>query len=157
MFDVYQVCVSLWFFLCVCTRVCARGHWDVIHDIFAPMTVSIKLFFSLSLLLCIVSPLSCVSCVPVSCVHIWFVSCPCLMWLLVKSVPAMFVSLACVFDFLPVQFRVIWSTRYSPVFLFVSAMPCPAQPCLSTLKTIIWVYSSSASSCILLVCAPWHV
>ncbi len=26
-----------------------------------------------------VSPLSCVSCVPAYCVHIWFVSCPCLM------------------------------------------------------------------------------
>ncbi len=26
-----------------------------------------------------VSPLSCVSCVPASCVHIWFVSCPCFM------------------------------------------------------------------------------
>ncbi len=26
-----------------------------------------------------VSPLSCVSCVPASCVHIWFVSCPRLM------------------------------------------------------------------------------
>ncbi len=33
-----------------------------------------------------VSPLSCVSCVPASCVHIWFVSCPRLMWLLVNCV-----------------------------------------------------------------------
>ncbi len=69
-----------------------------------------------------VSPLSCVSCVPTSFVHIWFVSCPCLVWLLVKSVPAMFVSLACVFKLLPGQFCVVWSTPYSPVFLSVSAL-----------------------------------
>ncbi len=56
---------------------------------------------------------------------------------LVKSVPVVFVSLACVFQLLPVQICVIWSTRYSPGFLSVSALPCPAQPCLSTLKTII--------------------
>ncbi len=30
---------------------------------------------------------------PASCVHIWFVSCPCFMSLLVKYVPAVFVSL----------------------------------------------------------------
>ncbi len=40
-----------------------------------------------------VSPLSCVSCVPASCVLIWFVSCPCFMSLWVKCVPAVFVSL----------------------------------------------------------------
>ncbi len=84
-----------------------------------------------------VSPLSCVSCVPASCVHIWFVSCPCLIRFLVKSVPAVFGSLASVFKFLPVQLHVVWSTCYSPVFLSASASPCPAQPCLSTLKTII--------------------
>ncbi len=50
-----------------------------------------------------------VSSVPASCVLIWFVSCPCLVWLLVKSVPAVFVSLTCVFKFLPVQFRVVYS------------------------------------------------
>ncbi len=38
-----------------------------------------------------VSPLSCVSCVPASCVHIWFVSCSRQMWLLVYSCPAVFV------------------------------------------------------------------
>ncbi len=38
-----------------------------------------------------VSPLSCVSCVPTSCFLIWFVSCPCLMSLLVHSCPAVFV------------------------------------------------------------------
>ncbi len=29
----------------------------------------------------------------------------------------------------------VWSTCYTPVFLSVSALPCPAQPCLSTLKS----------------------
>ncbi len=38
-----------------------------------------------------VSPLPCVSCVPTSCFLIWFVSCPCLMSLLVNSCPAVFV------------------------------------------------------------------
>ncbi len=38
--------------------------------------------------------LLCVSCVPASCVHIWFVPCPRLMWLLVNSCPAVFVSLS---------------------------------------------------------------
>ncbi len=37
--------------------------------------------------------LLCVSCVPASCVHIWFVSCPCFMSLWVKYVPAVFVWL----------------------------------------------------------------
>ncbi len=41
-----------------------------------------------------VSPLSCVSCVPASCVLIWFVSCPRFLWLLVNSCPAVFVSLS---------------------------------------------------------------
>ncbi len=35
-----------------------------------------------------------VSCVPASCFLIWFASCPCFMWLLVNSCPAVFVSLS---------------------------------------------------------------
>ncbi len=42
----------------------------------------------------IVRVLLCVSCVPASCVHIWFVSCPRLMSLWVNSCPAVFVSLS---------------------------------------------------------------
>ncbi len=44
-----------------------------------------------------------------------------------------------VFIVLSVQFDFIWTTRYSPVFLLVSALPCPfpAVSCLSTLKTVI--------------------
>ncbi len=37
--------------------------------------------------------LLCVSSVPASCVHIWFVSCPCFMLLWVKYVPAVFMWL----------------------------------------------------------------
>ncbi len=35
------------------------------------------------------------------------------------------------------EFDFVWSTRYSPVFLSMSALPCLALPCLSRLKTII--------------------
>ncbi len=35
------------------------------------------------------------------------------------------------------EFDLVWSTRYSPVFLSMSVLPCPALPCLSRLKTII--------------------
>ncbi len=38
-----------------------------------------------------------VSCVPTSCFLIWFVSCPCLMSLLVNSCPAAFVSLSMIY------------------------------------------------------------
>ncbi len=111
----------------------------------------------------IVSPLSCVSCVPASCVHIWFVSCPCLVWLLVKSVPVVFVSLACVFKFLPVQFSVVWSTCYSPVFLSVSALPCPGQPFffvyikyyyLSLLHVCVFLYPPRVCTVTDIRCAP---
>ncbi len=44
-----------------------------------------------------VSVLCRVSCVPTSCFLIWFVSCPCLMSLLVNSCPAVFVSLSMIY------------------------------------------------------------
>ncbi len=34
------------------------------------------------------------------------------------------------------EFDFVWSTRYSPVFLSMSVMPCLAQPCLDLLKTV---------------------
>ncbi len=42
-----------------------------------------------------------------------------------------------VFIVLSVQYDIVWSTRYSLVFLSVSALPCPALTCSSTLKTVI--------------------
>ncbi len=50
-------------------------------------------FWQTKVLEAVVRVLLCVSCVPASCVHIWFVSCPCFMSLWVKYVPAVFVSL----------------------------------------------------------------
>ncbi len=87
--------------------------------------------------------LLCVSSVPTSCVHIWFVSCPCFMSLWVKYVPAVFVSLCVNYPlYISPVFWVWFLLVYSvlPVFLSMSALPCPALPCLSRLKTIIWVY-----------------
>ncbi len=92
--------------------------------------------------------LSCVSCVPASCVHIWFVSCPCFMSLWVKYVPAVFVSLCVNYPvyLVPVfwvWFRLVYSllpgvsVHASPA-LSCLVLPCPAL--MSTLKTIIWVY-----------------
>ncbi len=61
-----------------------------------------------------VSPLSCVSCVPASCVLIWFVSCPRFLWLWVYSCPAVFVSLSiiilCIYNpDCSVWFRLVYS------------------------------------------------
>ncbi len=71
----------------------------------------------------------CVSCVPPSCVLIWFVYCPHLMWLLVNSCPAVFVSLSmiylCIYSpVCSVWFRLVYLLL--PVFLWV----CLALPCL---------------------------
>ncbi len=58
--------------------------------------------------------LLCVSSVPASCVHIWFVSCPRQMWSLVNSCPAVFVSLSMIYlcIYSPVcwvRFRLVYS------------------------------------------------
>ncbi len=53
--------------------------------------------------------------------------------------------LSCVFIFLSVQFDFSWSTRYSPVFLSVSILPCPALPVIKD--------SSACSSILTHVCA----
>ncbi len=83
--------------------------------------------------------LLCVSSVPASCVHIWFVSCPCFMSLWVKYVPAVFVSLCVnypvyISPVLWVWFRLVYSLL--PGVSCLSVLPCPA---LMSVKTIIWV------------------
>ncbi len=83
--------------------------------------------------------LLCVSSVPASCVH-KFVSCPRLMWSLVNSCPAVFVSLSmiylCIYSSVcSVWFRLVYLLL--PVFPVCLVLPCLA---LSALKTIIWVY-----------------
>ncbi len=52
----------------------------------------------------------------------------------------MFFSLSCVFIVLSVQFDFVWLTHYSPVFLSVSTLLCPALPCLDSLKTVYLSY-----------------
>ncbi len=95
----------------------------------------------------------CVSCVPASCVHIWFISCPRLMWLLVNYCPAVLVSLSmiylCIYSpVCSVWFRLVYSLL--PVFPVY-------QPCLVLIKDYylslrprLRVPVSS------LLCAPWQ-
>ncbi len=78
-----------------------------------------------------VSPLSCVSCVPASCVHIWFVSCPCFMSLWVKYVPAVFVSLCVnypvyISPVFWVWFRLVYSLLPGVSVHVSLALSCPA-------------------------------
>ncbi len=65
----------------------------------------------------------CVSCVPTSCVHIWFVSCTCFMSLsvkyeliLVQPCLSNYLWFTCVFIVLSVQFDFVWSTCDFPVY-----------------------------------------
>ncbi len=81
----------------------------------------------------VMSGFCCVSCVPASCVHIWFVSCPRLMSLWVNSCPAVFVSLSVI------NLCILSSCLFSLIssgllvtprcFLSMSALPCLALPC----------------------------
>ncbi len=82
--------------------------------------------------------LLCVSCVPASCVHIWFVSCPCFMSLWVKYVPAVFVSLCVNYPVYISPVFWVWFRLVYSLFPGVSVHVSPAL--MSTLKTIIWVY-----------------
>ncbi len=55
--------------------------------------------------------------------------------ILVQPCLSNYLWFTCVFIVLSVHFDLVWSTRYSPVFLSMSVMPCPAL--MSPLKTII--------------------
>ncbi len=88
--------------------------------------------------ICHLSGFCCVSCVPASCVHIWFVSCPCFMSLWVKYVPAVFVSLCVNYPVYLVPVFWVWFRLVYSLFPGVSVHVSPALS--STLKTIIWVY-----------------
>ncbi len=90
-----------------------------------------------------VSPLSCVSCVPASCVLIWFVSCP-----------AVFVWLSmiilCIYSpICSVSVRLVTPG----VLVYLS---CLVLPCLSELKTVYLSLSSSRVPRSSPLCAPWH-
>ncbi len=95
----------------------------------------------------------CVSCVPASCVHIWFVSCPRLMWLLVNSCPAvcMWLSMINLCIYSPVcslWFRLV----YSLLPVFPVCQPCLVliKDCYLSLRPRLRVPVSS------LLCAPWQ-
>ncbi len=104
-----------------------------------------------------VRPLSCVSCVPASCFHIWFVSCPRFMSLWVYSVPGVCVYVIVNYPvYLSPVFWVPFGLVYSlfPVFLCV----CIA---LSTLDVVIKdyyfeVYPRLRVPRSSLLCAPWQ-
>ncbi len=104
---------------------------------------SVIIFFFLKKLILLFSKdvvrvLLCVSRVPASCVHIWFVSCPCFMPLWVKYVPAVFVSLSVINLCILVHACWVWFRLVYSLFPGVSVHVSPAL--MSTLKTIIWVY-----------------
>ncbi len=61
-------------------------------------------------------------------------------FILIQLCLSHYLWLSCVFIVLSIQYDFVWSTRYSPVFLLVSALPCHALPCFSTLNTIILSY-----------------
>ncbi len=95
-----------------------------------------------------ISPLLCVSCVPplVSIFDLFLVLVKCdYEFILVQLCLSHYIWLSCVFIVLSIKFDFVWSTRYSPVFLSASALPCLALPCLESLKTVIWVISPFSS------------
>ncbi len=78
--------------------------------------------------------LLCVSCVPASCVHIWFVSCPCFMSLWVKYVPAVFVSLCVNYPVHISPVFWVWFHLVYSLFPGVSVHVSPALSCLNVLS-----------------------
>ncbi len=81
----------------------------------------------------LLSGFCCVSCVPASCVHIWFVSCPCFMSLWVKYVPAVFVSLCVnypvyISPVFWVWFRLVYSLLPRCILSLSPALSCLVLP-----------------------------
>ncbi len=89
----------------------------------------------------VMSGFCCVSSVPASCVHIWFVSCPCFMSLWVKYVPAVFMWLCVNY---PVYLVPVFWVWFRLVYSLLPRCILSLSPALSyldvSLKTIIWVY-----------------
>ncbi len=72
-----------------------------------------------------VSPLSCVSCVPASCFHIWLCSCPCLMWLWVNSCPGVCLWLCVNYPVYLVPVCLVhFCLVYSLLPVFLCVLPC---------------------------------
>ncbi len=77
--------------------------------------------------------LLCVSCVPASCFHIWFVSCPCFLSLWVKYVPAVFMWLCVNYPvyLVPVfwvWFRLVYSLLPRCILSLSPALSCLVLP-----------------------------
>ncbi len=84
-----------------------------------------------------VSPLSCVSCVPASCVHIWFVSCPRLVWWLNSMSLSMFQPCLCDYVLITlcilvhacsVWFRLVYSLLPRCILSLSPALSCLVLP-----------------------------
>ncbi len=124
----------------------SQGHQlHTILFIYSKKNVCFVLFFGPLCQDCVcnacVRVLLCVSSVPASCVHIWFVSCPCFMSLWVNLCPAVCMWLCInypvyISPVFWVWFRLVYSLL--PGVSCLSALSCLAL--MSTLKTIIWVY-----------------
>ncbi len=82
----------------------------------------------------IVRVLLCVSSVPASCVHIWFVSCPCFMSLWVKYVPAVFVWLCVNYPVYLVPVFWVWFRLVYSLLPGVSVHVSHALSCLDVIK-----------------------
>ncbi len=83
--------------------------------------------------------LLCVSSVPASCVHIWFVSCPCFMSLWVKYVPAVFVSLCVNY---PLYISPVFWVWFCLVYSLLPRCILSLSPALSYLDVIKYYYLS---------------
>ncbi len=81
----------------------------------------------------------CVSSVPASCVHIWFVSCPCFMSLWVKYVPAVFVSLCVNY---PLYISPVFWVWFRLVYSLLPRCILSLSPALSYLDVIKYYYLS---------------
>ncbi len=77
--------------------------------------------------------LLCVSSVPVSCVHIWFVSCPCFMSLLVNLCPGVFMWLSMIYLCIYSPVCSVWCGL---VYSLLPGVSCPCQSCL----VLPWCY-----------------
>ncbi len=82
--------------------------------------------------------LLCVSSVPASCVHIWFVSCPCFMSLWVNLCPAVCMWLCVNYPVYLVPVFWVWFRLVYSGVSCLSALSCSAL--MSWLNIIIWVY-----------------
>ncbi len=102
----------------------------------------------------------CVSCVPASCVHIWFVSCPCFMSLWVNLCPAVCMWLCVNYPVYLVPVFWVWFRLVYSLLPGVSVHVSLALPCLALFVKIKDYYLSLSPRLRVpvssLLCAPWQ-